>query len=251
MDYGPWIRGFGPASRSIVRLVCFPHAGASAGYFDALSRELLPLVEVVAIQYPGRQDRRAEPRFHSLTEIAAEIAEPLRDWAGIPFAFFGHSMGATIAFEVALRLEACGVAPLALLVSGRRAPSCHRDETVHLRDDDGLIAEVRRISGTDASRFDEAALRRVLPRIRGDYEAVETYRYQAGPALTAPIHVHVGDLDPKCSLDEARAWREHTSGHFTMTVYPGGHFYLDRHKRQLNESIIDTITAAGASDGRQ
>ena len=251
MDDGRWIRGFGPASHSTVRLVCFPHAGASAGYFDTLSRELLPLVDVVAIQYPGRQDRRAEPRFQSLTEVAAEITEPLRDWAGIPFAFFGHSMGATIAFEVARRLEADGVAPRALLVSGRRAPSCHRDETVHLRDDDGLIAEVRRLSGPDASGFDEAALRRVLPRIRGDYRAVETYRYQPGPALATPIHVHVGDLDPKCSLDEARTWREHTSGHFAMTVYPGGHFYLDRHTRQLNESIIETITAEGASRGRQ
>lgn len=116
-----------------------------------------------------------------------------------PFALFGHSMGASVAFEVAHRLRRRSIAPLALFVSGRPAPSCERDDRVHLRDDDALLDEIRELGGTDSALLESDEIRRmVLPALRADYRAAESYRWSGGePPLTIPVHVHIGDRDPK------------------------------------------------------
>lgn len=181
------------------------------------------------MQYPGRQDRRAEPLFEDVRKLAAAIAGALVPWAGRPWAFFGHSMGAIVAFETARLLEGRpGVAPLVrLIASGRRAPSTFRHETVHQRDDAGLIAELRQLNGTENEVFrDEELLRLVLPAIRGDYRAIETYRGDPEARIGAPVSVFVGDDDPRVTLEEARAWEAHTEGGFELHVFSGGHFYL-------------------------
>src|SRR5690606_25501676 len=139
-----WVRRFHPAPDGEVTVVCFPHAGGSAGYFAPLSARLTPRAEVLALQYPGRQDRRFEPALTSVGELVEGIVEALSGHTGRPLVFFGHSMGATLAFETARRLEPeLGGRLLGLVVSGRRSPGTVRRETVHLRDDAGLIAEVR------------------------------------------------------------------------------------------------------------
>jgi surfactin synthase thioesterase subunit len=238
VDVGLWTRRFHPAPEAAVRLVCFPHAGGSAGFYFPVSGALSPETEVIAVQYPGRQDRRSEPCLDTVAELADAVLEPLLTWADRPLALFGHSMGASLAFEVACRLEERGVSPIALFASGRRAPSRHRDENVHLRDDDGLIAEVKKLSGTDSKVLDdEEIVRMILPAIRSDYKAAETYRWQTGGPLRSPIHVLVGQSDPRVTIDEAQAWREHTSSEFTLTTYPGGHFYLNTQLPRLVREI--------------
>ncbi|MET7936406.1 alpha/beta fold hydrolase [Streptomyces sp. NPDC005322] len=223
-----WIRQFHPAPTAATRLVCLPHAGGSASFYFPVSKSLAPEVDVLAVQYPGRQDRRHEKCIETIPELADALLPELLPYSDRPLALFGHSMGASLAFEVALRLELKGVVPAVVFVSGRRAPSRHRDETVHLRDDDGLIAEMKSLSGTDSQVLgDEEILRMVLPAIRSDYKAAETYRPTAGPRLAAPIHAYVGDNDPRATVEEARAWGEHTTGDFDLRIYPGGHFYLN------------------------
>ncbi|WP_138796198.1 thioesterase II family protein, partial [Escherichia coli] len=138
-----------PAAEPPTRLVCFPHAGGSAAYFHGVSRALSPAVDVLAVQYPGRQDRRHEPLIDSIDGLAARVREELAPWTDRPLALFGHSMGAMVAFEVALRLTADGAAPSVLFASGRRAPSRYREESVHLHDDAGIMAELSRLDGTD------------------------------------------------------------------------------------------------------
>ncbi|HKS47102.1 MAG TPA: alpha/beta fold hydrolase [Amycolatopsis sp.] len=225
-----WIRRFHPAPDATARLVCFPHAGGSASFYFPLSRALPGSVEVLAVQYPGRQDRRSEKCVESIRELADDVAERLREWADRPIVLFGHSMGATVAFEVAGRLGESGVVPAGLFVSGRRAPSRHRSENVHRRPDEGLLAELRSVGGTEARLLDDAELLTiVLPMIRSDYKAAETYRYRPRPRLTCPIVALVGDRDPKVTIDEARAWDEHTTSTFEMEVFSGGHFYLTEH----------------------
>lgn len=237
-----WLRRFGGDGQGgEVRLICFPHAGGSASFFLPVARALAPHVEVLAVQYPGRQDRRSERCVDDIGALADHITAVLDhpDGTGpdLPTAFFGHSMGAVTAYEVArriLRAQKAGRAggsgrlPFRLFASGRRAPSRHRDTSVHLRDDNGIIEEVTSLGGTESMMFSDPELRAmVLPALRSDYRAIETYRYAPGGPAPCPVTVLTGDADPQTTLDEARAWVEHAPADgFEFEVLPGGHFFL-------------------------
>ncbi|MFE3197659.1 thioesterase II family protein [Embleya sp. NPDC055664] len=239
-----WIRRFHPAADRVPRLVALPHAGGSASFWFPLSAALKERVEVLGVQYPGRQDRRAEPLIEDIETLAERITEALDPWLDeqLPLILFGHSMGAVLGFEVARRLR---IPPAALIASGRRAPDRQRDERVHLLDDAGLAAELRSMSGTDASLLaNDEVLRMVLPALRADYRAIETYRCTPGAPLECPITVLIGDRDPKVTLDEATAWRDHTNGTFALHTFTGGHFYLTDHQAAVTARIADAIDAA-------
>lgn len=239
-----WVRRFHPAPQACARLVCFPHAGGSATYYFPLSTALSEAADVLAVQYPGRQDRLQEPCITDISTLADRLADELRPWADRPLTFLGHSMGATLAFEVARRLEESGVILRGLFASGRRAPSRHREEQVHLRDDQGLVEELRRLSGTDAELLaDEAVLRMVLPAMRGDYRAIETYRYRPGPPLNCPVVALTGDSDPLVDVAEARAWAQHTVAPFRLRVFPGGHFFLGEHTESVARELTEHLGA--------
>ncbi|HEV7974273.1 thioesterase II family protein [Amycolatopsis sp.] len=226
-----WIRRFHPAPDAATRLVCLPHAGGAASYYFPVSRALAPDIDVLAIQYPGRQDRRNEPCLDDVRELADALATELKPWTGKPVTVFGHSLGATLGFELASRLQSDGVELLGLFASGRRAPSRHREnESVHLSSDASLISTLKKMSGTESQFLDDdEVLQMILPAIRGDYKAAETYRYRQGPPLECPITVLTGDADTEVTMDEARAWSEHTTGAFDLRVFIGGHFYLNDH----------------------
>ncbi|MER7016296.1 alpha/beta fold hydrolase [Saccharopolyspora sp. NPDC000359] len=242
----PWIRRYHPRPSAANTLVCFPHAGGSATYFHPVSAELPPAVDVLAIQYPGRQDRRHEPLVDDLAVLADQISAVLLDWADRPLTFFGHSMGASLAFEVARRLERRGVVLTGLFASGRRAPSRHRDEAVHRGTDQELLREVAELGGTDARLIDDEVARMILPALRNDYRAAETYRYEPGSDVSCPITAYLGDADPKVTPAEAQAWAEHTTGEFSFRVFPGGHFYLNEHKSAIVDALSAHVLAAGA-----
>ncbi|PAZ14897.1 thioesterase [Streptomyces sp. SA15] len=247
VDENLWVRQFHPAPAAATRLVCFPHAGGSAPYYLPVSKALSPSVDVLAIQYPGRQDRRQEKCVDNIAELADAVTAELLPWADRPLVLFGHSMGASLAFEVALRLERKDIVPLALFASGRRAPSRYRDERVHLLGDDEIIQELKSLSGTSSEVLgNEEILRMAMPAIRGDYRAAETYRHSGGMRLAAPIHVHYGTEDPRVSREEAEAWAEHTSGRFEIHRHAGGHFYLNDEGPRVIEAIArvcSTVTA--------
>lgn len=248
-DNDLWIRRYHEAAPGSPRLLCLPHAGGSASFYFPVSRTLAPHVEVLAVQYPGRQDRRGEALVHSLPELAEQVFQAVRGLSDRPLALFGHSMGASLAFELARMWEQSGVKPQWLFASGRRAPSCPRDERVHQRDDNGLIAELHQLSGTDGNLLgDEEVLRMILPAIRADYTAAETYRYQPGPPLSCPITAFAGDSDPKVSLAEARAWEQHTTGAFDVHVYQGGHFFLTTHQQAILRVIADQLGSPSLPD---
>lgn len=242
-----WVRRFHPAPTAAVRLVCFPHAGGSASYFHPVSAALSPAADVLAVQYPGRQDRRLEPMIDDIADLAEVLVDVLDDGDERPRVLFGHSMGASLAFEVGRRLEARGKAPAGLFVSGRRAPSAIRDERAHLKDDRGLLAEVKQLSGTESKLLDDdEIMQMVLPAIRNDYKAAETYRYQAGPDVSCPIVTLIGDVDPKVTKAEAEQWAGHTSGSFDLHVYPGAHFFLTEHHVAINRLLGDHLAKVAA-----
>ena len=235
----PWIRRYAPAPDASVRLVCLPHAGGSAAFYTKLARALGPDVDTLAVQYPGRLDRRHDPLVKDMAELADRLVAELVPWTDRGIALFGHSLGAVLGFEVARRLEAMGRTPLTLFVSGRNAPSRHRREFSHLLDDKALIEQVKALGGTDPRVFEhEELVQLALPVIRADYEAVDGYRYEPGPLLSCPVTVLNGTDDPKVSPEDTDAWREHTTGDFDSVVFPGRHFYLvDRHAE-----VTDAIT---------
>jgi surfactin synthase thioesterase subunit len=239
-----WIQRFHPSAKAGVRLVCFPHAGGAATWFHPVSAALSPAVEVLAVQYPGRQDRRAEPVLRSVEELARRAADAVRPWEDRPLAFFGHSMGALVAAEAARIRAEEGAPPLTVIVSGRRSPTSFRDEDVHRRDDAGIVAEMERLGGSDTRIFEDPEMRSLLlPVIRADYEAVETYRHRPGPPLPCPLLALLGDADPVASVEEARGWATHTSAAFELKTFPGGHFYLNDHAPAVIATIRDHLTS--------
>ncbi|POM22534.1 Linear gramicidin dehydrogenase LgrE [Actinomadura rubteroloni] len=239
-----WIRRFHPGPEGVPLVVCLPHAGGSASFYHPLSAALAPHAEMLAVQYPGRQDRRSEPFAATIDELADRIAAALRPWRDRPLALFGHSMGALVAFETARRLDDVPV----LFASGRRAPSLVRPETVHARDDAGLLAELRHLAGTQAELLgDEELLGLILPSLRADYAALDAYRLPAdAEPLDCPVTVLVGDADPVTPVEEARAWEAHTTGPFDLRVLPGGHFFVADQRAAVAALILDGLGAGAA-----
>jgi pyochelin biosynthetic protein PchC len=238
-----WVRRLHPSPAGR-RLVCFPHVGGAATYFAPLARTLAGSVDVLAMQYPGRQERLSEPCIESIDGLVAAIVPELEGWLDRPFALFGHSMGAVVAYEVARVLQAEGrPEPLGLFVSGRRAPSTWRDERVHEKGDEALLAQVTRLAGTPAVLLEDEDVRQMmLPALRGDYKAIESYEWRPGPPLRGPIWSLVGEDDPLTTRQEADAWRTHTTGPFELHVFPGGHFYLAEHLPDLAALLTRKLT---------
>ncbi|CAM5498288.1 MULTISPECIES: thioesterase II family protein [Streptomyces] len=248
-----WFRRFHPSPEADISLVCLPHAGGTASFYLPLSELLPSTVEALVVQYPGRQDRLREPCVESVPEMARAVFDVLKPLAvKRPVALFGHSMGAGVGFELAMLLEReLGTTPLALFASARSAPSLQRGRTIHRLDDAGLVAELRRLSGTDTQILDEPELLQLaLPSIRSDYKASETYQTEPGTALRCDIVALTGEADDHVSVEEAASWREHTTGGFDLRVFPGGHFYLADHGTAVAAAITDTLCAPRAR-GRQ
>jgi pyochelin biosynthetic protein PchC len=237
-----WTRRF-HSSPGPARLVCFPHAGGAATVYFELSKVLAPRLQVVAVQYPGRQDRMAQPPLTAIEDLAAPVADLLAGEDG-PVSLFGHSMGALVAFEVARLLQARGCAPAALYVSGRRPPQLPDEDAQRTRTDEQLMAELIRLGGTDASVLEnEPLVAMILPSMRADYEALRSYRFRPGPPLPCPVVALTGDRDPLVAVKDELGWQEHTTGGFDLLVYPGGHFYLFDHLPAVSE-LLATRTAA-------
>jgi surfactin synthase thioesterase subunit len=246
-DDSVWCRRYRPARNAGARLVCLPHAGGSAPFFLPVAAALAPGVDVVAIQYPGRQDRRTERPIDDIAVLADQTYDVLRRQSEMPLSFFGHSMGAILAFEVTLRMEADGHGPARIFASGRRAPSAWRDEKVHLFDDAGILDEVRKLNGTASSLLgDDELMRAALPALRADYQAIEMYRCAPGASVKCPITVFTGDSDPKTTLDEASAWAQHTSAAFDLQVFTGGHFFLTEHTDEIMKTLDQHFQAERA-----
>lgn len=251
-----WVRRFHPAPAAPAdaadaadgrrcRLVCLPHAGGTASFFFPFSQRLTGHADVLAIQYPGRQDRRREAPLETVEELVGAVHRALGPYEGLPLVLFGHSMGAVLAFELARRLEREGRGPLGLIVSGRRAVDIPREDRVHTLGDDALIEEVRVLAGTDPGLLQDEEIRSmVLPALRADFRAVETYRYRpdgCAPPLRCPLSVLTGTADPRVSLEEAMGWRELTEGTFAFRAFPGGHFYLADQQDAVCEAVAGDL----------
>lgn len=222
------LRRFARRPMGRVQVVCFPHAGGAASTYRSWAVDAPWDVEIVSVQYPGREDRFAERPVGGLVELAETVAAELLT-AERPFVLFGHSFGALVAYEVACRLTVLARPPAGLVVSGQPAPQLSRGGRLHLGADQELITDVRRLGGTgDAVLSADGLLAALLPAIRWDYTLSETYRSASGVRLNMPVTALRAEDDPEVDAHEAAGWAEVTSADCTWQVFPGGHFYLHR-----------------------
>ncbi|MEV7612190.1 alpha/beta fold hydrolase [Streptomyces sp. NPDC089799] len=241
-------RRHAPRPYARARVLLFPHGGGSASHYRPWAAAAPWDIEFLAVQYPGREDRYAEPVPADIQGVAAALAEDLRDdGPALPTVVFGHSMGALVAYEFTRRLAAAGEPPARLVVSGHPAPRLTRPGRVHLGSDEELVGELRRTGATHTDLLDDASLiQAFLPVIRGDYRLSETYRPLPGDRLDVPVTVLYGDRDPEIDTREAEGWREATTASCDFRVFEGGHFYLEEHRAPVVELL--TASARTASD---
>ncbi|MFC4057033.1 thioesterase II family protein [Planomonospora corallina] len=233
-----WLRRPRPRPAATTRLICFAHAGGSATAYREWPALLPETVELYGVQLPGRADRYGEPLPESLEAVAAAVAGELVPLLDRRFALFGHSMGALVAYEVTRLLEERGPGPARLFVSGCAAPHERPEYGYSRYDDDGLVAELTRLGGTEAAVFAHRDLRElVLPYVRGDFRLVDAYRHRPGPPLRTPVSALVGDADPVVTPAQAKSWESLTASEFSLTVFPGDHFYL----QPLRERVVAEV----------
>jgi pyochelin biosynthetic protein PchC len=240
-----WLRYYRPRPSARRRLICFPYASGNATFYRGWATQLPPDIEVVAIQYPGRLDRIAEPCVPDMDTMVDLVIRALERLPEREYALFGHSMGAAVAYEVAYRLEhRYGTPPQRLFLSGRPAPKHHRTGIKHQGSDDLLWDELRRLGGTTDAVLEHPELRATLmPALRGDYRLIETYRPTVGLPLTVPLTALTGDHDPEAPIHEVADWQRYTTGPFDLQVMPGDHFYLVSQQDAVLARVADGLGA--------
>ncbi|MET8977294.1 alpha/beta fold hydrolase [Streptomyces sp. NPDC004539] len=241
---GRWIVSRRQRPDAAADLFCFTHAGGSPGEYLRFEEEL-PEIQVSGIQLPGRASRLREPPLTSMASVVDAVSEALRPER--PFAFFGHSLGGLVAFEVARALRDAGrEVPRRLFLSSSPPPPLdHGGQPVHTLGDDLLLAEIEQRWGELPAeiRADPRLLRMALDVFRADITIYETYRYWPGPLLDIPVTVFVGDLE----RDRLRVteWRARTSRAFEVFCLTGGHFpFRDAEQRRLMLEQIRHAMAA-------
>lgn len=244
----PWVVCPRPNPNAKLRLFCFPYAGGDASIFQSWPASLPASVEVCALRLPGRSTRLAEPPFTALEPLVETVAEAISPHLlGKPFAFFGHSMGAILGFElVHLFHERLGLTPAHLFVSGHAAPHIPRSEppTYDLPEPE-FVAKIRQLNGTPGEVLDNRELLQiVLPTLRADFAVCETYVYRHRRPLPCPISTYGGLGDESVSRSDLQAWRLHTRGGLTVRMFPGDHFFIHSAKSLVCDVLARDLYAS-------
>jgi surfactin synthase thioesterase subunit len=246
--YLRWTNGvlLEPSAETRLRLLCFPYAGAGASIFWGWASALPAGIEICPVQIPGREGRWSEPPFTQLSSLVESLADVLQPLLTVPFAFFGHSMGALISFELTRQLRrSSGISPVHLFLSAARAP--------HIPDPDSPIYQLPEVEFVEALsdlngipeevRQNAELMRLMLPTLRADFRLCQTYEYYHEQPLSCPISAYGGQQDRKAAYADLAAWGIHTRSTFTCRIFPGNHFFLFNARKALLQTLSEELSA--------
>ncbi|MGH3613344.1 MAG: thioesterase II family protein [Pseudonocardia sp.] len=231
-----------------LRLFAFSYAGGGASVFRSWAKRLPPGVELWTAHLPGREQRSDEPPFLRMESLVDALKASLEPHQDRPYAFFGHSMGALVAFALTRRLrQANRPLPRHLFLAGFRAPQLPNPNIKIHHMPDEVIKTVLRKDGTPQAVLDDQELMDAfLPTLRADLECCDTYRYTDEPPLDVPMSVFGGDQDVRVGRRDLEQWRSQTRAEFELAMFPGSHFFIHQCQDQLLSRIhtaIDSRTA--------
>ncbi|MFG0409195.1 thioesterase II family protein [Pseudomonas sp. FYR_11] len=234
---------------TLLNLLCLPYSGASAMVYTRWRSGLPAWIRVCPVELPGHGARMGEVLQTELCPLVRQLALEQCQAATVPYALFGHSVGALLAFELVHELRHLGCPePLALFVSGMAAPTrredYHADAWREPRSDCELIADLRSLDGTaDDLLANQDLMNLMLPIVRADFLLCGRYVYLERKPLACALHVLAGQ-DDRATGDQLQAWRQETTGDFSMRTFPGKHFFIHHYER----SILDHISEVLASE---
>jgi len=225
----PWFLCPSPRPEALLRLFCLPFAGGGASIYHSWSKAFPPSIEVRGVQLPGRESRFNEPRSRSVDPLAREIAQALVPYLDLPFALFGYSIGALLAFEAIRELRRRGcVLPAYLFVAASHAPQFPKPHPplAHLPREEFLDRIRYYFEPSEATWEIPELMDVLLPILRDDAAMYDNYEHVHEPPLSCPIDAYVGSADRGAPVVGAEAWREQTSAAFELSVFPGSHFFV-------------------------
>ncbi len=240
----PWIalRQLNP--NASMRLFCFPYAGGGALIYRNWQSSFPATIEVCPVQPPGRAERVKESPFSQIKPLVEAVADALHPFFDRPFAFFGHSMGAIIGYELAQLLQReKAAAPIHLFVSGHSAPHLrNRPVITYNLPHDEFVEELRLLKGTPEQVFEHPELLDLMiPLLRADFEICETYSNSNKPPLVCPITAFGGTDDVDVPRKSIEGWREHTSSTFSMHILPGEHFFINTEQQAIARTVAQDL----------
>jgi surfactin synthase thioesterase subunit len=241
----PWVEIFHPNSQANFRLFCFPYAGGAASLFRLWSKGLPASVEVCPIQLPGRGRRFGETPQKQWHPLVPDLTDAVAGFADRPFGFYGHSLGAVLAFEVARDLRRrYDFTPRIFFAAACRAPQTRvlPSQPLHTLADGPFLESLKNLGGMNEEILrDKDLMKLFLPVLRADLQLVETYRYAGEEPLACPLVALGGEQDREIKISELRAWSEQSVGEFDFQILPGDHFFLNSQREALLQVISQKI----------
>lgn len=240
----PWLKCLQPRPQAKMRLFCLPYAGGNAAIFRPWPAALPPEIEVWGVELPGRGDRFKEPALTQLSPLLQSLRAALQPYLNLPFALFGHSMGALLSYELTRQLrQAAEPLPRHLFISGWHAPHLpERRAPIHQLPEPAFVEELRDFNGTPEGVLQNAELRELfLPILRADFAITETYLYTPETPLPCPISAFGGLQDQTVSREELAAWRSQTHENFMLRLLPGDHFFLNSARPMLLQALAQDL----------
>lgn len=238
-----WIVRYRPNAQARLRLFCFPYAGGRASLFRSWVDALPAEIDLCGIQLPGREDRLSEPAYTRLAPLLQTLAEAIAPYLDRPFAFYGHSMGALISFELARQLRRSSDRhPAHLYLAAYRAPQLPNPniKIYHLPPE--VFKVVLRADGIPETLLQNDELMQImLPTLRADYELCDTYEYREEPPLTCPMALFGGLDDVRVRQSDLQAWQQHTSAPQSLLMLPGSHLFLHTAQDLLTTEISQSL----------
>lgn len=235
----PWITN---VSKNNVkyRLFCFPFAGAGSNIYRSWINELSPDIDVCPIQLPGRENRMTEPALDNVHDVVRFIAPEIAQYTDVPYAFFGHCIGALISYELALKMKKLGLnSPDHLYISAFRAPDQKNpNRELHQLNDDDLKLEIKGYGGfSDEVLANDDIMRSIIPMLRADFALHEKYRYTGKEDVDCPVTLFYGDQDHIVRKEHMESWEKVSSHNVDLHSISGGHFFII----QKREEVLDII----------